>query len=324
MRFSFPFVACVALACNPSDPEGPDDTTHDAGDAGSSDADASTPSDASDAPVGSDATDDSSDGGGSDATGDGSAPPIGSPGYCESQYKGSSTLVLGSTGVSGARLYRIRPEGQWDEFVTRFLYQGKDAPLADIAFSGAAYYLTNGVAWWTIPIPLPTGDVELGPPSATGPTGTPPTVAFVIGNSPFVGRGGTTLIQVSPGSQVDWKPNGSVSGPGASCTAMRDFLSGSVTGNVFTFLATCGTDPNAVVTATVGQNGDGGAWIGSSSIGTLPDSQGVDGEVVAVKGALYLTQNKIYSQGAFVRNIKVCVADGNVAGTIAGLRAIVE
>lgn len=256
-----------------------------------------------------------------DVAPDGPAPDAGTPGYCESQWKGPSILVLGVTPSGGSALYRIYPEGAWDERVVDLVYNGNKLSIADIAVDGTAYRVTNGAAWWTMSPPLGSGTRELGAPIGFGPNGTPPTVAYLAGGPPWVGRGGTTLTQITLSPLVDWQSNGSVLGPGTACTDARDFLSGSGGNPNFSYLATCGSDPNAVVNVTVQYNG---SWTGSSTIGTLPSASGVTGQVIAVSGATYLTATKIYSNGVYVRDIKVCVADGNLAAPIGGLRAVIK
>lgn len=258
-----------------------------------------------------------------DVAPDGPLPEAGTPGFCESQWKGPSLLVLGSTVSGGSSLYRVYPESGWDERVVDLVYNGGKISIADIVVDGTAFRVTNGAAWWTMSPPIGSGTRELGAPIGVGPTGSSPTASFVAPGPPWVGRSGLSFTRMTFGPLVDWQPNGDVVGPGATCTDMRDFLSGSGNNPTFTYLATCGVDPNAIVTATV-QKDVNGNWTGSSTIGTLPGASAVKGLVVAVSGSTYLTATKIYSNGSYVRDLRVCMNDGNLAAPIGGLRAIIE
>ncbi|MFO0697348.1 MAG: hypothetical protein U0230_27470 [Polyangiales bacterium] len=308
---SFALLALAALlpACDTDTPP----TTADAGDGGSM-LDASE-----DAGGGEGGSLDAAADGGADA----STPGVGTPGYCESQWKGPSILVLGVTPSGGSSIYRVYPESGWDEHVVDLVYGGSSISIADIVFETNVYRVTNGAVFWNVNAPLGTGTRELGTPIGVGANGTPPTISFLAPNAPWIGRGGTSLTRLTLAPLVDWESNGSVLGAGTSCTQMRDFLSGGGGGSTFTFLATCGTDPNAVVTADV-QPVMGGGWTGTSTIGTLPDASGVVGQVVAVSGTIYLTATKIYANGVYVRDLKVCMNNGNLATPIAGLRAVIQ
>lgn len=301
-RFAFPLLLPL-LACDPSSTSDPVD----GGDAATT-VDAAV--DAGDAVVP------------ADAAPDGPTPDAGSPGYCESQWKGASILVLGVTPSGGSSLYHVYPEAQWDEHVVDLVYNGNNLSVADMLHETNVFRVTNGVAWWTLAEPLGTGTRELGAPIGFGPNGTPPTIAYLAPGAPWVGRGGTTLTQIGLAPLVDWKTNGNVLGAGASCT-MRDFLSGDGLNPIFTMLATCASDPNAVVTATVTKDGNGN-WTGSSTVSTLPNSGAVSGAVLGVSKTVMLTATKIYASGVYVRDLKVCLNDGNLAAPIAGLRAVIE
>jgi hypothetical protein len=293
----------VMMACDPSTPTGPED----AGDAAAVDAPLDAPPD---------------DAVAADAAPDGPAPDAGSPGYCESQWKGPSHLVLGVTPSGGSALYRVYPGSAWDEHVVDLVYNGNKLSIADMAFDGVVYRVTNGAAWWTMNLPLGSGTRELGAPIGVGPNGTPPAISHVApGGPPWIGRSGTSFTRITLSPLVDWVSNGNVLGAGATCTDARDFLSGGGGGVNFSYLATCGVDPNAVVNVTV-QKDVNGNWTGTSSIGTLPSAP--NALVIAVAGSTYLTATKIYTNGVYVRDLKVCLNDGNLSAPIAGLRAIVS
>lgn len=301
MRYLAPF-ALLLVGCDPSGTVDP--AAADAGDSGPQ----------AEAGV---------DGSATDASADASADvSVGTPGYCESQWKGKPILVLGVTPSGGSSLYRVYPEGDWDEHVVDLVYNGKNISLMDLAHTGNTFYATNGAAYWAFSAPIPTGTHELGTPIPNA-NGVPPTTAYLTSAAPWIARGGTTFTQIDLGVSVDWQQKGSVFGTATSCTNLRDFLSGSGANPTYTFLATCGTDPNAVVTATSTKDVNNN-WVGSSSIGTLPNSSAVQGDVLAVADSVYLTATKIYAAGVFKRNLKVCLNDGNLAAPIGGLRSAVQ
>ncbi len=293
----------LLLACDPAATSSPDD----AGDGAP----------ATDAPV-----DGPTDGAvAADVAPDGPKPDAGSPGFCESQWTGPSYLVLGVTPSGGSSLYRVYPESQWDEHVVDLVYNGNKVSIADIVLDGNTFRVTNGAGWWTLTPPFGTGTRELGAPIGFGPNGAPPAVSYLApGSAAWIGRGGTTFTRITLGPLVNWEQNGDVLGPGASCTNMRDFTAGGGTGVNFSFLATCGVDPNAIVNVTVQKDGNGN-WTGSSTIGTLPSAPSA--LVVAISGSIYLTATKIYANGIYVRDLKVCLNDGNLAAPIGGLRSII-
>lgn len=304
---------CGAAACTESSTTAPQAGSN--GDATTSPPDAATASDGGSGDGSAlDASATDAGGGGDSATFDAGTLEAGMPGFCEAQAAGTPVIAMGATPAGGTSFYRVYPSGLYDQDWFHVTANGNDFQAADFAIHNGTLYLTNGNAWWSVPMAAvpASGTLDLSAPASFA--NSPPQVEYITTSHPFVARGGGTFYEINVGAGT-WRTLGPLPAPGSTCSQRRDFVAGGA-GNLYVLLATC-TDTNSFVNVSLSETDAG--FANATTLGTAPNPSAVLYAIPSV--GVELSLSKIFANGTFVRNIAVCANNGLLIKPIGGLRS---